>query len=86
MSARAAMTVQGRPHRARSGVSPRNHAIAAADDALNLAVKERRVLLQDGFLTSAAYCAACWKIIAVRKEAAHRIDRDYPLPDAEESL
>jgi hypothetical protein len=59
----------------------RLNAIHAADAALDRAVYNKRALLLDGSLTSDGYCAECWKIIAVRKEAARQIERDHPLAE-----
>jgi hypothetical protein len=56
----------------------RTKAIRAADHALDVAVDKKRVLLRDAAITSLEYCAACWRIITVRKEAARLVDQDYP--------
>jgi hypothetical protein len=61
------------------GSQARLDAIHAADAALDRAVKGKRALLLDGSLTSDGYCAECWKIITVRKEAARRIEREHPV-------
>ena len=68
-----------RPRNPDPGDEARREAIHTADISLNRAVMSKRALLADGSLTPIGYCAECWKIIAVRKGAARRIERDHPV-------